>query len=663
MTQHYQPDNTVTTIPGTVILYFRGSPFRQDTLSVLRKLVQMISLMVLILYSNEIKAQNNTNVGTDFWIAIPPNSGTNSLKIFISSATNTSGQVTSSFPGVNQTFNVIPGFLTELSCPIGIQLTSGIENKGIHITTTEPVSIYCLNFAGGTTDAYAAFQTESLGTSYRILSYKVTLLNSGSALGVVAPNNGTVLTFYNHQTGNTSTINLNQGQTYYFEETANGNDITGSTIESNLPVAVFGSVKIVNIPQGCLYGDHIVEQMMPLSSWGRNFITVSLEGRDSSGDIFRILADQNATSVTINGIFAATINSGDYHEVNLAGMNSISSDKPVLVAQYAKGTSCSGNLTGDPFMMLIPPREQFLMQYTIGSVAGFTSHHVNIVAPDYAINSIYEDGVLIPPSAFQVVGTTGYYGAQRTVSQGPHVYSGSFPFGVFVYGWTTVNSYGYPGGCSLSPVATVNSITLSPTNTSGILNTTLVCLTAHVENSNNEPVPDIRVDFNFTGLTTFTSSAFTNAQGDAEYCYTQTGTTPGIHNLTAQVSNLLSNQSSIVWSNVPCNDPSDGGTIGNDQSGCPGYNPVMIQSITLPSGESGTIEYKWQQSVTAGSGPYTDIINTDTPDYLPGTTQVTTWFRRLARVTCSTDWSGAAISNSVLISILPIPSGIPIKHQ
>ncbi|PKP23869.1 MAG: hypothetical protein CVU06_06040, partial [Bacteroidetes bacterium HGW-Bacteroidetes-22] len=354
MTQHYQPDNNLASIPDAVIWQSCGSfspkvtSSSQKASSLFRRAIIMLSLMVMILKSHEITAQNNTNVGTDFWIAIPPNSGASSLKIFVSSSANTTGQVTSSFPGVNQSFNVFPGILTEMAIPVGVQMTSGVENKGIHITTVQPVSIYCLNFAGGTTDAYAAFQTESLGTSYRILTYKTTLSNGGSALSIVAPYNGTVVTLFNHQTGSTSTVTLNQGQTYYLEESAIGNDLTGSTVESTQPVAVYGSVKIVNIPQGCLYGDHIVEQMMPLSSWGRNFITVPLEGRDASGDIFRIMADQNATTVSINGTPAATINAGDFHEVSLAGLNSITTNKPVLVAQYAKGTSCSGNLTGDP---------------------------------------------------------------------------------------------------------------------------------------------------------------------------------------------------------------------------------------------------------------------------------------------------------------------------
>lgn len=656
---HHQPEKA-----GQMRAVHNNNPWStRERRSALGVLI-LFSGLLSVFFQPPLMAQTLTNQGTDFMVAFPANGvGVSNIKLFISAEVATTGNLSSLFPGIDQPFAVTPGLLTEISLPIGIQLLPGIENKGIRITSQHPVSVYGLSMAGGSTDAYTAFPVTALGTSYLIMSYTNGIGANGPALSVVAVTDGTEVSVFNRQTGGTSLILLNEGQAYYHKETTIGTDLTGSSITSNYPVAVFGSVEMAKVPVTCTFADHLVEQMMPLSSWGENFITVPLAGRDGSGDIFRILAQQDATAILVNGVEVATVNAGGFYETNLTGLNAITTTNPCLVAQFAKGITCTGNITGDPFMMLIPPREQFLTQYTIGTVVGFSTYFTNLVAPDYAINSIFEDGVLIPSSAFQPVGATGYYGAQRPILAGNHVYSSVFPFGVFSYGWTNVNSYGYPAGCSLSPVATVSTITLTPETSSGLLDLTTVCLTAHVENTDNQPVADILVDFNFSGLTTFKANAYTNATGDAVYCYIQPGPGEGIHQVTAAVSTLLSNQATVNWSTVPCTDPLFGGTIGEAQAGCPGLDPVPLVSLSLPSGESGTLEYKWQQSVTGSTTGFIDLPGTNSQNHDPGAVNVSTWFRRLARVGCAPDWSGAASSNAIEVSVYPVPAATPIRHQ
>ena len=234
----------------------------------------------------------------------------------------------------------------------------------------------------------------------------------------MATHDSTVVTIFNHQTDSTTSVKLAQGQTYIGQSENVGSDVTGSRIQSNFPVAVFGSVVIVNIPNiSCGAADHIVEEMFPCYSWGKSFVTVPLAGRDTiSGDVFRIEAAEDGTDIFINDFLATTINAGEYYQTILTGYNSISSSKATILAQYAKGEFCSGSYIGDPFMMLIPPTEQFLTNYTVINVAGvqpFTSNWVNIAAPGYAIGTIYQDGVLIPDSVWVQIGTTNFYGAQR----------------------------------------------------------------------------------------------------------------------------------------------------------------------------------------------------------------------------------------------------------
>ena len=609
-------------------------------------------------------SQNTTNAGTDFWIAFPPNysSSTQSLQLFISSEFSTSGSLISAYPGVNQTFTVVPGIVTQITLPSGVGLLPGVENKGIEVTSLDPVSVYGLNYIAHSTDAYLALPVNALGLDYRVVAY-TQMMSYGSGLGIVATQNGTTVTVFNHQTNITSNINLDQGQTYY-EETANtSEDITGSRVQSNFPVGVYGSNRCTQIPFGCTACDHINEMMFPYYSWGKNYVTVPLAGRDLSGDVFRVVAAEDGTDITVNGTLVATINAGDHYETTLPGFNSIVTSKAAVLAQFAKGMQCSGNITGDPLMMMIPPREQFLTNYTIVSVAGYTTHWVNVAAPDYALGTIYQDGVLIPNGAFTLIPGTNYYGAQRSVVQGSHTFTSTYPFGVFVYGWNNTDSYGYPGGCSLSPVGTVHNVSLAPDTSYGQLNVDNICLTAHVTDNFFLPVQGVLVTFYVSGLNPLTGNGYTDASGNAQYCYTQMGVIAGMDQVFAEVFGFHSDTAVVFWSYTPpCTNPTNGGIVGSDQSGCGTFTPATLNSLLSASGYSGTLEYKWQSSTTGSSSGFSDITGSNSASYAPGPLSQTTWFRRLARVDCTGNWINAAESNVVMITVsAQLPVSITIS--
>ncbi|MDZ7775073.1 MAG: hypothetical protein U5L09_05390 [Bacteroidales bacterium] len=80
----------------------------------------------------------------------------------------------------------------------------------------------------------------------------------------------------------------------------------------------------------------IVEQIPPVSTWGNNFVTYPLEGREN-GDTWRILSSQNNNEIYINGEMIETLNFGDFYETILVDPVTINSAKPVLVMQYLNG--------------------------------------------------------------------------------------------------------------------------------------------------------------------------------------------------------------------------------------------------------------------------------------------------------------------------------------
>ncbi len=304
-------------------------------------------------------------------------------------------------------------------------------------------------------------------------------------------------------------------------------DGTGTRIQSDQPVAVFSGMNCANVPANYAYCDHLVEQLTPTSTWGRRFITTPLASRQN-GDTFRIVAHTDDTEVRIDDEVVATLDAGEVHERILTSSSVIETSEPVLVAQYANGSTFSGN-PGDPFMMIIPPYEQFLNAYTVTTPAsGFVQSYVNVVAPGDG-SGITLDGALIPVTEFEAVGESGYSAAAIAVEPGTHRLSAARPFGLAIYGFNNDDSYGYSGGLSLSQVARVIEVELSPSTGNAVVGAS-TCVTGTATDADDEPVVGVRMDFAVSGVNPTSGFAVTDTAGRAEFCYS--GTTAGVDTIT-----------------------------------------------------------------------------------------------------------------------------------
>ncbi|MEI6576037.1 MAG: Ig-like domain-containing protein [Bacteroidota bacterium] len=128
--------------------------------------------------------------------------------------------------------------------------------------------------------------------------------------------------------------------------------------------------------------------------------------------------------------------------------------------------------------------------------------------------------------------------------------------------------------------------------------------------------------------------------------------------IASQAGNDYYNAASTVTQTLtvsPCVNPTLAGTITSSQSQCGSFDPDVITSAVSPSGQNGSIEYKWQQSTSGSSSGFADIDFTNAPTYNPATITQTTWFRRLAKVSCTgSDWTDAAVSNALEMTTLPV---------
>ncbi|WP_162418534.1 T9SS type A sorting domain-containing protein [Cyclobacterium roseum] len=489
----------------------------------------LIMLPTVMVYSqNEIP----DNKGKEFWLMFNrniDNLGIN-LDLFISGETATSGQVILPNSTVLN-FSVTPGVVTTVDIPSSLiaVLADGIDNRGIHIIAEDEITVYGLNQRRASTDAFLALPTDILGNEYIIASY--TTWGSGntlsSVIGVVATMDNTVVTITpasntnNRQAGVPYQLTLQMGETYQLAAGIVGSDLTGSIVSSNKPVAVFSGHTCSNVPQNTTYCDHLIEQIPPANSLGESFVTVPLASR-RAGDIFRIIATKDGTNVTVNGTNGYSenfsLNGGEFKELDIPSdvYSRIVSDQAILVAQYSKGQT-SDNVISDPFMMLIPPFEQFQNSYTVSTPAtGFNKHFINLAVPISQKGQIVLDGSLLPASIFTDIPGSTFAGAQVEVSEGTHNLSGNLAFGSFMYGFGSYDSYGYPGGQALARVEQVRNINLDLEQE--IQQGTTYCFNSTVTDDNGAPIFGVRVDFEVQGPNGKVGFAVTNNEGIANFC-------------------------------------------------------------------------------------------------------------------------------------------------
>jgi hypothetical protein len=451
--------------------------------------IVIVSLALLVSLTSVARAELPDTQGREFWLTFPLNrNGAGELKLFIGGQVNTAGTV--SIPGLSyaQNFNVTAGQFTVITLPAGAEITANdaVQDNGVHVTATQEVTVYGSTYVAGalsddSADAYMGLPADVLGTDYLVLGYETddNVDYPGSQFALVGTQDDTTVVItptadtWNGSIGRLAgepyQITLNQGQTYLlYADQFGGDDLTGTDIHADKPIAVFGGNRCANIPYGYEACATVVEQLPPTWAWGKEFAAVPLATR-SNGDTFRILAAQDDTEVWVNGTAVpVSLGRGAFYETVLTTRSYITATKPVLVAQYSNGRTFDST-TSYPFMMLIPPYEQTQGEYVVNALNGMFAHnYLNVVTPSDATASVLLDGNPITATLFQAIGSSGFSGAQVPVAAGTHTLSGSRPVGVSIYGFSDGYSGGYPGGSRVAHIVGTFTVTKTVAGTGSI---------------------------------------------------------------------------------------------------------------------------------------------------------------------------------------------------
>lgn len=466
----------------------------------------------------EAAAQQNLidSQGKDFWLTFLPNfhryklqdnlRQSDSLYIFITSQEPTTGLITYTNrigQEFARTFSITDptqiytlrlsneGFELEGFNDSGRLAAGGGQNEqpalqAFHVESEKEVTVYALSQANTTSDAFLVLPTDALGTDYTVLAYTSDPGGGGGGFGihnetpsqfaVVAVEDETMVTIApsarTHRLGAAvQTVRLNRGQVYLVQadmRAFEALDLTGTKVQSNKPVAIFAGHQRATVPLGDGQSrDVLIEQLPPVETWGQSvFLVPYTQPSDATNnmidDRFRIMAAFDNTDVRIDGQLVTTLAAGGFYEGVLNRPMHVTTDGPVLVAQYKQTApqAIFNNGLGDPFMMFVPPSEQFLPGYRLISAQAadeeggitYTEQYVTIIAPTAKLATVTLDGVPVDPGRFTPIVASDYSFASLRTTDGVHSVQADTGIGVYVYGYGIANSYGYIGGTNFTPL-------------------------------------------------------------------------------------------------------------------------------------------------------------------------------------------------------------------
>jgi len=411
--------------------------------------------------------------GTHFTLAFMTNSHNDGgyLKIFIAT-TETDTDVTIIIPSLGKTIKKtikahdLEGF--EIPAPDQLRLSKKDAGKGVKkvvdIIASHEIGVYGINRRKVSSDAFLALPEDVATTKYIIPSYpgyRTRRTKNPGEVAIVAYKDNTEINIrLRGENQVTHTIDKGEVFEWFVTDKNADDDLTGAVITSSEPVGVFSGVICANIPADNGLCDHIVEQIPPLATWGRNYITAPLTRR-LAGDIFRIITGADNNQITISGETFPLEHEGDFVELDIPSNEShvISCTDSCLVVLYCKGKNIDGVLA-DPFMMLIPPIEQFSHEYIFATPDDervkkeFDNYVTLVVKTDEKAGVKLDNKFLGDEPWIQVPGSEYSY-LIKEITSGIHFAEHESPivgFGLYVYGFANYDSYGYPGGLRLVPL-------------------------------------------------------------------------------------------------------------------------------------------------------------------------------------------------------------------
>jgi hypothetical protein len=379
--------------------------------------------------------------------------------------------------------------------------------KGFHISTDVPVVAYqMVPYGGGqaaVTSATLLLPTSAWDTNYiAINAYKSAepdgITGGNPSLAIVAGVDNTSVTLLpkvaivagtNVVAGpaNTATkYTLNKGE---FLQIVQPEELTGSPLQSDQPVGVFGGSTCMDVPVGTSDCDSAQQQIAPVRALGSEYVGVRYRGRGGMDEAppWRLVGAVDGTALTWTPAAPAgapkTIGLGEVVEFPAAGPFTVTSqaaDHPFYLGAYMTG-GAPFNGEGDPDWVNVIPPQQYLNHYVLFTDPTYPETNLVVVRTRSKNDDTFADVTLncaggtagkvldgwTPIGTYEYTRVdlvTGNFTSVDGCSNGRQEIQSPLPFGVTVWGWgatqqTQYVSYAYPAGAGFTPI---NQVVIPP---------------------------------------------------------------------------------------------------------------------------------------------------------------------------------------------------------
>ena len=288
--------------------------------------------------------------------------------------------------------------------------------------------------------------------------------------------------------GQTQTWKLGRGEVLQITQRA---DTSGSPIEANKPIALFGGSECTNLVTSAC--DVTQQQIPPVSQWGHDYALVPWRPRTAAGVgmttgrenvPWRFVGAANGTQLVYDparpGGAPETLDAGQvvtFTTTEIVTVRSQDEKHPFYAGMFMTGGQAISALTnngppwGDPDFVNAIPSEQFLDHYIFFVDHTYPESTLTFVrrktADGFKPVTLECAGEI---TGWSPLGLSGEYEftwvnltklgiAQKfdggSCGYGRHDARSDGPFSVHVWGWGSYASYGYPGGMGSRPLSDV----------------------------------------------------------------------------------------------------------------------------------------------------------------------------------------------------------------
>ncbi len=352
------------------------------------------SLATLLFAHLSIEAVELNNRGTNFYFNVyskfgepvnGPCSPSSRIFVYLGSDIPTEGRIWNSDSGWERQFSTDPERLTLVEVPghvIPCGFGGELRGDGVLIEAEDDVfvQVMVVGTYGSTNhkDMASLRPVEAFGTHYNAITAvschraSAFLCNANhTGINIIAGQDDTEVeiiptdtTIHGVPIGEPVNVSLDRGEMYVLRSLSHqvktNIDMSGSFIKASKPVAVFSATHGADNLFTNGGTNNAFAQLLPVSSWGREYILVPLRGA-TGGFGCRVVAAYDNTELTINNTEIISLDAGEVWTERYFDAVYLNANNPVEVAQFSHSGTNSADSIKTVSLATVTPLEQIAL--------------------------------------------------------------------------------------------------------------------------------------------------------------------------------------------------------------------------------------------------------------------------------------------------------------